>query len=69
MPTIDLPTRFGPGPEPDERQKLSLGQMQRSVYSLALGIDTELADCREKSIGLTKLEEALHWFELAILRN
>lgn len=52
-----------------ERKKDVQRELQHQVILLARDLDTYVADCREKSIALTKLEEALMWSGKAIFKE
>lgn len=43
--------------------------LREDAKSLAISIQTRCPDSREKSLALTKLEEAVFWSNAAIARN
>lgn len=43
--------------------------LRDTVYALALYFNSVMPDCREKSLAITKLEEAMFWANAAIARN
>jgi hypothetical protein len=55
---------------PPDRYREARHQLIRSVFKDTAGIiDRELPEGREKSLVLTKLEEALMWANAAIARS
>jgi hypothetical protein len=54
---------------PDEAKIALHGTVRSDVKSIALLWDRELPDGREKSLALTKLEEAVFWANASIARN
>ncbi len=50
-------------------QQRSSNMIRTKVQELSLLIDESLIDCREKSLALTKLEEALFFTTAGIARN
>lgn len=55
--------------EPDEEQRANIGGIRHQARGLALVINDVAPEGREKSLALTKLEEAAMWAEAAITRN
>lgn len=54
---------------PKEGQPEKYLQLRNEAKSLALSIDVLCPDSREKSLAMTKLEEAIMWANAAIARN
>lgn len=64
----ELDRRFDHHP-PDEH-KVVVHQLIRSAFKdIADLVSHECPDCREKSLALTKLEEAMFWSNAAIARD
>ena len=53
----------------DEEQITNINGIRRQARSLALVINDVAPESREKSLALTKLEEAVMWADAAIARN
>lgn len=68
MPTPDLEKRFTYHP-PKEGQPEKYEVLRRNTLLLAGMMDEFCPDSREKSLALTKLEEAVMWANAAIARN
>ena len=68
MPTADIVNRFSyHAPDAD---KVKAHEFVRGLCrTLAAELDEELPAGREKSLALTKLEEAMMWANAAIARN
>ena len=64
----DLQKRFTYHP-PKGDQPLKYSQVRQHAKYLAVQIDDLCPDSREKSLALTKLEEAVFWANAAIARN
>ena len=66
--------RFGiaaDGPTPadmEERVHLQI-KVRAKIYEVATYLNDTVEDCREKSLALTHLEEALMWSGKAIFKN
>lgn len=54
---------------PDENKVRKHEQVRKTVYVAADYLNKNLPDCREKSLALTKLEEATMWANAALARN
>ena len=54
---------------PKEGQPQRYTELRDAAKTLALHIDRECSDSREKSLAVTKLEEAVMWANAAIARN
>lgn len=54
-------------PKPDQIPRYN--SIRDQAKQLALHIDENCPDSREKSVALTKLEEAVMWANAAIARN
>ena len=54
---------------PKEGQPQRYTELRDAAKTLALYIDHECPNSREKSLALTKLEEAVMWANAAIARN
>ena len=68
MTTPDLEKRFTYHPPKGEQPAL-YEKIRFNGRNLAEMIDEECPDSREKSLALTKLEEAVMWANAAIARN
>jgi hypothetical protein len=68
METEDLVNRFTyhapKGNQPDKYERI-----RSDAFDFATVIETLCPDSREKSLALTKLEEAVMWANAAIARN
>lgn len=54
---------------PDEEKVVKHETVRRTVFVAADYLNKTLPDCREKSLALTKLEEATMWANAALARN
>lgn len=54
-------------PKAGQPEKYEL--LRACAYSFAADIYTQAPDCRERSLAITKLEEAVMWANAAIARN
>jgi len=64
----DLQNRFTYHP-PKNDQASRYEVMRSRAHGLALFMDAQCPDSREKSLALTKLEEAVFWANAAIARH
>lgn len=64
----DLENRFTYHPPNDERAATH-NVIRTLLLATAERFDSQLPDGREKSLALTKLEEAMFWANAAIARN
>lgn len=55
--------------KPTERAIVLHGAVREDVGKLMERVSNQLPDCRETSVAITKLEEALFWLNAAIARN
>lgn len=69
MDDAELKQRFRFHPADTEEVAGRRARVREAVYGLAVYLDEELADGREKSLVMTKLEEAMLWAELGIVRE
>lgn len=53
---------------PTEDQKQYQAQIRQDVAALAVSLNADVADSREKSLAITHLEEALMWAGKAIFK-
>jgi hypothetical protein len=65
----DLINRFGYHPPKDEVIVQKHETMRTTCLALARIMDSSLPDGREKSLAITKLEEAMFWGNAAIARD
>lgn len=56
-------------PKKDLKQVERFQTIRESVYVAAQVIDVDAPDSREKSLAITKLEEAVFWANAAIARD
>ena len=69
MPTPDMEHRFGYHP-PSSEEIVHQHQLVRQEMLLAADLfENMLPDGREKSLAITKLEEAMFWANAAIARS
>ena len=68
MERAELEKRFTYHP-PKEGQPAKYELLRRQGKALAVLIDTNCPDSREKSTAMTKLEECIMWANAAIARN
>lgn len=69
MPTqADLNKRFNYH-RPDEAKAQRHQRIRDAHRALADVLDEELIECREQSLALTKIEEAMFWANAAIARE
>ena len=54
---------------PTDKQKSTMDIYRNSFLQLAEEIMEDVPDCRERSLALTKLEEASMWLNKAIVNN
>lgn len=67
-PIVDLETRFTHHP-PNRDQFERCKMIRMRAHELAKSINDKCSDSREKSLAITKLEEAVFWAEASIARN
>lgn len=68
IPSIDLENRFSHHP-PKGDQVARYQDIRNFGHSLARIVNEHAPDSREKSLALTKIEEAIMWANAAIARN
>lgn len=68
MPTKEIDDRFRHHPPKDENTVKAHEEARANVRWVAGKFDEELPAGREKSLAITKLEEALFWANAAIAR-
>lgn len=54
---------------PDQRQTVKYAQLRAEAKALAFIINGFCPESREKSLAMTKLEEAIMWANASIARN
>lgn len=69
MATEDLKHRFSFHSAPNEEKRNEHTSMRVACYEAAKTIDEKAPDSREKSLAITKLEEAMFWANAAIARQ
>lgn len=65
----DLENNWNYHPVDDDDANDYLDEQRETFKNLATFVDDNLPESREKSMTLTKLEEALMWANAAIARN
>lgn len=68
MDNADITNRFTYHPASEE-QGLKYDDLRSAGLALATLIDRSAPNSREKSLAITKLEEAIMWANAAIARN
>ncbi|WP_312979471.1 hypothetical protein [Corynebacterium sp.] len=69
MANPDFDRRFGPQPQPDTAERFSHDNVRYNARLLADHIQASVPDGREKSVALTKVEEAMMWATAGIARH
>lgn len=69
MGTIDIDDRFRFHPADTDDKRKAHEYVRETLRVVAHRLDEELPAGREKSLALTKLEEAMFWANAAIARN
>lgn len=72
VPPIDrdeVARRFRHYPPPDEARTLAHVHARSTVAAAAGDLADSLPECREKSLAITALEEAMFWANAAIARQ
>lgn len=67
--TRDLEHRFAFHAAPTEEKRNLHTSMRQACYEVARTIDEKAPDGREKSLAITKLEEAMMWANAAVARS
>ncbi len=65
----DLRNRFDYHTPSTEGIKLLHEAIRNNLLDLAAQLNRALPDCREKSLAITKLEEAMFWANAAVARH
>ncbi|MCK5479645.1 MAG: hypothetical protein KAJ06_00810 [Gammaproteobacteria bacterium] len=65
---LDLSRRFT-YLEPDETRTIIHEALRMRAHSMAYSIVTNAPPCRERSLAITKIEEALMWANAALARG
>lgn len=69
MGNAELMTRFNFHPAKDKATQDLHEDVRYRCGSVAIWADSSIPDSREKSLGVTALEEAMMWFNAAIARR
>lgn len=69
MSASDIEHRFAHHPPVDYRVGVHHAMVRAMLMDVATSFDVNLVDGREKSMALTKLEEAMFWANASIARN
>jgi hypothetical protein len=69
MSASDIEHRFAFHPADSVQRQSAHGSVRLEVKQLAHFMDAQLPEGREKSLAITKLEEAMFWANAAIARN
>ncbi|MEU1880326.1 hypothetical protein ABZ470_23720 [Streptosporangium sp. NPDC020072] len=65
----DLSWRFQYHPAATEDVALAHSRVRQKCFDVALFAEAVIPDSRERSLGITKLEEAMFWLNAAIARK
>lgn len=68
MGAADIEHRFDFHPAATAEKRGEHGSVRAAAKELALFIDANVPDGREKAVALTKVEEAMFWANAAIAR-
>jgi hypothetical protein len=68
MDSKDLENRFTYH-APKEGQPVIFLEIRGKAWNLARVVDAAMPDCREKSLAITKLEEAVMWANAGVARQ
>ncbi len=69
MDNHELKSRFTFHPATTEERQFAHGLIRTACLQLALTFNRELPVCRETSLAVTKLEEAMFWANAAVARQ
>jgi len=70
MDPQDIDKRFTYHPPRSQEDVQAHGEIREAGRKLAVLIDEKITtDCREKSVSITKLEEAVMWANAALARH
>ena len=69
MELSDLQNRFTHHPPRDHEQADKYAEIRRAGYAMAFEVNNLAPDSREKSLAITRIEEAVMWANAAIARN
>ena len=69
MSASDITHRFEFHPATSAEKKLDHSSIRYACKSLAVNIDNNVPDGREKALAITKIEEAMFWANAAIARS
>lgn len=69
MDPADLQHRFAFHAASTEEKRASHGTVREACLQAAMTLDGLAPDCREKSLAVTALEEAMFWGNAAIARS
>jgi len=69
MDAAEISHRFAFHPANTEEKRAGHGSIRAACAQLAVQIHERLPECREKSLAITKIEEAMFWANAGLARE
>lgn len=69
MDTEEIIHRFAFHPASDEEKRNAHSSIRMACAELGTFINASMPECREKSLAITKLEEAMFWANAGLARE